>query len=86
MQAMFLWAYATLGERVSGPCLAAVTAQAQVQLPHMGAKPMANMLWAFAKLKHNLDAALLRSCEAHATRIIASFEPQALVRCQRQCK
>ena len=85
-QAIFLWACATLRVPVGGACLAAMTAQAQNQLPHIEAKPMANMLWAFATFRRKPDAALLRSCEAHGARIAASFESQALVLAQIVCK
>ena len=80
-QAMFLWAFATLHERMGGACREAVAAQAQKQLPRFGAKDVADMLWAFAKLGHNPDASLLRDCEAHATRLCRTFKPQQLVRC-----
>ena len=39
------------------------------------------MMWAFAKLNHSPDAALLHGCEAHATRISETIKPQGLVRC-----
>lgn len=77
---MFLRACATLEARVGDACLKALAAQAQEQLQHFEARPLSNMLWAFAKLKHNPEAALLRDCEAHARRIVTSFAPQDLVR------
>ena len=79
-QTMCLWAYATLGERVSGACLAALAAEAEKQLPRYDAQHVANMLWAFAKLDYSPGAALLRACEAHATRISSSFSGHGLVR------
>lgn len=33
LQAMLLWAYATSGKRMGSTCLAALTTQAQTQLP-----------------------------------------------------
>ena len=81
LQVMFLRAYAMLGARMGSACLEALAAHAQKQLPRFEAKSMVNMLWAFAKLKHKPGAALLRDCEAHATRIVTSFAPQDLVRC-----
>ena len=81
LQATFLWAYATLEERMGGACLEALAAQALKQLPHFEAQHMAMMLWAFAKLEHNPGAALLRGCEAHAVRICETFTPQGVVRC-----
>ena len=81
LQALFLWAYATLGEKVSGHCLAAFTAQAHKQLPHMDANAVAKMLWAFAEFKHRPHAELLRGCEAHAVYHSETFTPEGLVRC-----
>lgn len=81
LQAMFLWAYATLGEQVSRACLAAFTAQAHKQLPYMDANAVAKMLWAFAEFEHKPGAALLRGCEAHAVYYCKTFTPEGLVRC-----
>ena len=80
-QAMFAWAYATLGERMGSASLEALAAQAQMQLPLFNAQNLANMMWAFAKLSYTPDKELLQSCEAHAVRIVGAFKPQALVRC-----
>ena len=80
VQAMLLRAYAMLGAPMGSHCLDALAARAQEQLPHFDATSMATMLWAFARLKYKPDAALLRSCEAHATCNVASFAPQDLVR------
>ena len=77
---MFLRAYATLGAAMGDVCLNTLTAQAHEQLPSFEARSLSNMLWAFAKMKHTPDAAMLRDCEAHATRIAASFIPQDVVR------
>lgn len=81
MQATFVWAYATLEERMGPACLEALAAQALEQLPHFESQHMAMMLWAFSKLERNPGAALLRGCEAHAARICGTFTPQGLVRC-----
>ena len=81
LQALFPWAYATLGERMGSPCLEALATQAQKQLPHFTAQNLANMMWAFAKLAYTPDKELLQSCEAHAVRIAGAFIPQSLVRC-----
>ena len=80
-QANFLWAYATLGERMGSASLEALAAQAQTQLPSFTAQNLANMMWASAKLEYSPDDTLLRGCEAHATRNAGAFDPQALVRC-----
>ena len=77
---MFLRAYATLGARMGDVCLNTLTAQAHEQLPCFEARPLCNMLWALAKLKHTADAALLRDCEAPGARIATSFAPQDVVR------
>ena len=77
---MFLWAYATLEERVGPACLRALAAQAQMQLPRFQAQQMANMLWAFSKLQYSPNAALLRGCEAHAIRVCEALTPSGLVR------
>ena len=50
MQANFLWAYATLGERVSGSCLAALTACALPLLPRFNAQHLGNTAWALASM------------------------------------
>ena len=84
LQVMLLRAYATLEEQIGGACLEALAAQAQEQLPHLEPRHLSNVLWAFAKLKHSPDAALLRGSEARATRTVASFTPQDLVRCRYQ--
>ena len=81
LQSNFLWAYATLGERMSDACLEALAAQAQEQLLHFKPKNLATMMWAFAKLEFTPGAALMRSCEAHAVREAGTFIPQELVRC-----
>lgn len=81
MQTMSLWAYATLEARVGRACLAGLAAEAQRQLPRMDAQHVINMLWAFAKLGYNPGAALLRACDAHATRAPSSFSGHGLVRC-----
>ena len=80
-QSMFLWAYATLETRVGHACVKALAAQAQKQLPRFQAQQMANMLWAFSKLQFMPNAALLRSCEAHAMRVCEALTPSGLVRC-----
>ena len=80
-QANFLWAYATLGERMGGASLEALAAQAQKQLPQFNSQNVANMMWAFAKLKYNPGATLLQSCEANATHTARTLTPQGLVRC-----
>ena len=80
LQVMFLRAYATLGARMGDVCLNTLTAQAHEHLQRFEARSLSNILWAFAKLKHTLDDALLRDCEAHATCIAASFAPQDVVR------
>ena len=77
---MFPWAYATLGERLSGACLEMLAAHAQKQLPHFKEQELAMTMWAFAKIDFSPDIVLLRSCEAHAARIAGAFTPQALVR------
>ena len=81
LQAIFPWAYATLGERMSAACLEALATQAQKQLPHFTAQNLANMMWAFAKLSFTLDKELLQSCEAHAVSTDRAFSPEDLVRC-----
>ena len=81
LQAIFLWAYATLGERMGAACLEALAAQAQAQLLQFKAQELVNMMWAFAKLGYRPDGTLLQSCEAHATRLAGAFIPQDLVRC-----
>lgn len=81
LQAMSLWAYATLREGLGGACLAALAAEAHKQLPRFDAQHVVNMLWAFAKLEHNPGAALLRACEARAMRMPSSFSGHGLVRC-----
>ena len=80
MQANFLWAYATLGERMGSACLEALEKQAQKQLPHFKPLELTMMMWAFVKLSYSPDAMLLRSCEAHAMRTAGTFNPQELVR------
>ena len=80
LQANFLWAYATLGERMSSACLEALATQAQAQLPQFKAQELANMMLAFAKLSYSPNATLLQSCEAHDTRIAGEFTPRGLVR------
>ena len=80
LQANFMWAYATLGERMGGACLEALATQTQKLLPQSHAQDMAKM-WAIAKLSKSPDPTLLRSCEAHAARVAGTFIPQDLVRC-----
>ena len=79
-QSNFLWAYATLGERLGNASLKALVTQAQKQLPHFTAQGLTNIMWAFPKVNHSPDATLLRSCEAHAARISSAYIPQDLVR------
>ena len=81
MQTMSLWAYATLEARVGTVCLAALAAEGRKQLPRMDAQHVLNMLWAFAKLGYNPGAALMRACDAHATRAPSSFSGHGLVCC-----
>lgn len=80
-QAMFLWAFATLRERMGSACLGALAAQARECLPRFTSMDVADMLWAFAKLGHIFEDALLQDCEAHVTHISSTFTPQQLVRC-----
>ena len=50
VQAFFLSAYATLGERVSNSCLTALTACALPLLPRFNAQDLSNTAWALAKM------------------------------------
>ena len=80
-QSNFVWAYATLDERIGAACLKALAAHAQEELPQFKAQGLSNMMWAFAKLSYTPGEELLQSCEAHATRLAGAFIPQELVRC-----
>ena len=48
VQANFLWAYATLGERVGESCLAALVTNALTLLPCFNAQELGNTAWALA--------------------------------------
>ena len=50
MQANFLWAYATLGERVSGSCAAALASSALNLLPRFDEQHLSNTAWALASM------------------------------------
>ena len=66
---------------MEGACLEAVAAQARECLPRFASMDVADTMWAFAKLRHNMDNSLLHDCEAHITRICDTFAPHQLVRC-----
>ena len=50
VQANFLWAYATLGERVGSSCLAALASNALTLLPRFNAQELSNTAWALASI------------------------------------
>lgn len=66
---------------MGGAGLEALAAQARESLPRFASMDVADTLWAFAKLGHNVDNSLLQDFEAHITRIRDTFTPQQLVRC-----
>ena len=49
-QANFLWAYATMGERMTGSCSAALTVCALPLLPRFNAQNLSNTAWALASM------------------------------------
>ena len=71
----------TLREPMDVACLDAVAAQARECLPRFASMDVADILWAFAKLRHNVDNSLLQDFDAHVTSICDTFAPQQLVRC-----
>ena len=50
VQAKFLWAYATLGERVGSSCFAALATRAMTLLPRFTAQGLSNTAWALASM------------------------------------
>ena len=50
LQANFLWAYATLGERVTGSCSAALASNALALLPRFNPQELSNTAWALASM------------------------------------
>ena len=50
VQANFLWAYATLGERMDGSCSAALASHALTLLPRFNAQELCNTAWALASM------------------------------------
>ena len=50
VQANFLWAYAILGERMDGRCLAALASKALTLLPRFSAQELSNTAWALASM------------------------------------
>lgn len=73
LQALVIWAYATIGERLDDACMDALGATARKQLQHFTVHALANLVWSLCILQvcqaarmtllpHEKDAAPARDC------------------------
>ena len=56
LQAMILWAYATLGERMGDACLAALVGQARKEMQHFSVQNLAMVLWSLCVAQVSREA------------------------------
>ncbi|KAK9831465.1 hypothetical protein WJX81_008090 [Elliptochloris bilobata] len=70
--AIFLWAWATLGEQLGGACLAALVKQAQKELPRFNSQNLANTAWALATMRVDEPALMSSIAGVVSTRLANS--------------
>ena len=65
---MFLWAYASLGERMGSTCLDALVGQAQKELQRFSVQGLGMLLWSLCILQVHRGPRPCSVCQRHQQR------------------